>query len=517
MPTMSDAQKHKLLMEQEIARLSGAISRHVAKPHPVSYHPYSGRSIRGRGSFRGKGSTHGLDLRGKNKLVQPAVKPNEVNPTSLTHATPPALAFANGVNIPDDGDERQKVELEAGEVVQEMLDKANDPGERNWVTKTSKKGNMSLMTVEKSQELKSKPRQLKHRHPRIPPQIQIFTSTPPSSSSADQRRVVIDGVIFQFDEGGQKLVRIGELDSQSSQSSSSRKRPNTPTRRSVRYDGQKYRRTSKGNLVSTSRRAELAKKPCRYYTKTGGWGISGGAKTDAYWFSGVAVLSRLSHNTPSCLHFQATSSCKNLNCLYPHVKVSPDAPVCEAFANDGWCDKVEGTCGDLHIWECEEWRKTGKCSKNGKCGLRHVFRSTGRGNTSTKQLVDSTETRSKDSTINLEKRPIPALSQFENSLQSSISIESMGNDRVPSMEDENRVNVNVEAFENQVDFIGLELGIPSSPVNSDEVGSGGDVESESGSGSGFGFGSGSYESSDESGSNDESEEEEEEPNVEVTH
>ncbi|EIW71909.1 hypothetical protein TREMEDRAFT_58043 [Tremella mesenterica DSM 1558] len=462
MPTMSDAQKHKLLMEQEIARLSGAISRHVAKPHPVSYHPYTGRSIRGRGSFRGRGSTHGLDLRGKNQLVQPAVKQNKMETNSLTRATPPALAPANGVKIPDEGDERKKVELEAGEVVQEMLDKVDDLGEQNWVTKTSKKGNMSLMTVEKSQELKSKPRQLKHRHPRIPPQIQIFTSTPPSSSSADQRRVVIDGVIFQFDEGGQKLVRIGELDSQSSQSSSSRKRPNTPTRRSVRYDGQKYRRTSKGNLVSTSRRrrwsqaddsAELAKKPCRYYTKT-----------------------------------------------------------------DGWCDKVEGTCGDLHIWECEEWRKTGKCSKNGKCGLRHVFRSTGRGNTSTKQLVDSTETRSKDSTINLDKRPIPALSQFENSLQSSISIESMGNDRVPSMEDENRVNVNVEAFENQVDFIGLELGIPSSPVNSDEVGSGGeDVESESGSGSGFGFGSGSYESSDESGSNDESEEEEEEPNVEVTH
>jgi hypothetical protein len=35
----------------------------------------------------------------------------------------------------------------------------------------------------------------------------------------------------------------------------------------------------------------------------------------------------------------------------------------------------------MHVWECGEWRETGKCSRGGKCGLRHVLRAEkGRGN-----------------------------------------------------------------------------------------------------------------------------------------
>jgi hypothetical protein len=56
------------------------------------------------------------------------------------------------------------------------------------------------------------------------------------------------------------------------------------------------------------------------------------------------------------------------------VKVAEDAPVCDSFARDGWCDQEEGRCPKLHVWECGEWRETGKCSRKGKCGLRHVLR-----------------------------------------------------------------------------------------------------------------------------------------------
>jgi hypothetical protein len=84
------------------------------------------------------------------------------------------------------------------------------------------------------------------------------------------------------------------------------------------------------------------------------------------------------HNTPSCIHFQATSSCRNgSSCIYPHVKVAEDAPVCEAFARGGWCDQPAGTCPELHVWECGEWRSTGTCSRGAKCGLRHVLRAEG--------------------------------------------------------------------------------------------------------------------------------------------
>ena len=78
---------------------------------------------------------------------------------------------------------------------------------------------MSLMTVEKryfhlygciiamlmnSNVLASKPRL--PRQPKVPPQIQVLNST---TGPSGPNRVVIDGVIFQFEEGGSKLTRIG--------------------------------------------------------------------------------------------------------------------------------------------------------------------------------------------------------------------------------------------------------------------------------------------------------------------
>jgi hypothetical protein len=62
--------------------------------------------------------------------------------------------------------------------------------------------------------------------------------------------------------------------------------------------------------------------------------------------------------------------------LYPHVKVSDDAKVCQAFVNDGWCDRGE-ECEERHAWECREYSETGECSKGVRCGLMHVLRAKG--------------------------------------------------------------------------------------------------------------------------------------------
>ena len=206
---------------------------------------------------------------------------------------------------------------------------------------------------------------------------------------------------------------------------------------------------------SRSNRENLAKKPCRYYTKTGASGQRHNS-TDSrlslhiffsavsspsfscFWFillsigktgrcnraltcpyahipDRLAICPRYlrstcpndasacplshtpsAHNTPSCLHFQATASCRNApTCLYPHVRVAEDAPVCEAFARDGWCELDEGTCPELHVWECGEWRSKGTCSRKGRCGLRHVLRAeTGKGSTqeAMKEGMDDEET-----------------------------------------------------------------------------------------------------------------------------
>lgn len=50
----------------------------------------------------------------------------------------------------------------------------------------------------------------------------------------------------------------------------------------------------------------------------------------------------------------------------------PDAPVCRAFAMEGYCSKgLE--CRDKHIHVCPEFAETGKCS-NANCRLPHVAR-----------------------------------------------------------------------------------------------------------------------------------------------
>jgi hypothetical protein len=80
---------------------------------------------------------------------------------------------------------------------------------------------------------------------------------------------VIDGVIFQFEQDGGKLVRIGGeglilfCDVLSSLTNVSEVAGgsvspalSTPTRQSLRFGGESYRRTKRGNLISRSRSVE---------------------------------------------------------------------------------------------------------------------------------------------------------------------------------------------------------------------------------------------------------------------
>lgn len=87
---------------------------------------------------------------------------------------------------------------------------------------------------------------------------------------------------------------------------------------------------------------------------------------------------KLSHspnpfNMPHCVHFQK-GLCKNDPCMYIHVRTSADAPVCKAFAMEGYCQK--GTeCLEKHVHVCPEFAETGKCS-NANCRLPHVAKRT---------------------------------------------------------------------------------------------------------------------------------------------
>lgn len=72
---------------------------------------------------------------------------------------------------------------------------------------------------------------------------------------------------------------------------------------------------------------------------------------------------------PHCSHFQR-GKCDRVNCPYPHVRVSPQASVCKAFALEGYCAKGEN-CKNKHIHVCPDFAETGKC-ENATCKLPHV-------------------------------------------------------------------------------------------------------------------------------------------------
>ncbi|KAG9237268.1 hypothetical protein BJ875DRAFT_454220 [Amylocarpus encephaloides] len=88
--------------------------------------------------------------------------------------------------------------------------------------------------------------------------------------------------------------------------------------------------------------------------------------------------------TPACLHF-AKGHCSNPQCRYSHVRVSPSAPVCRAFAVYGYC-KRGADCEERHVHECPDFSSTGTCPTKG-CKLphrhkAHVMRNANRGEVS---------------------------------------------------------------------------------------------------------------------------------------
>jgi hypothetical protein len=80
------------------------------------------------------------------------------------------------------------------------------------------------------------------------------------------------------------------------------------------------------------------------------------------------------HRVPACHHF-LRGNCTNDACRYPHVHVSPAAPVCRPFAILGFCAKGS-ECDKRHVYECPDYANTGFCAnrESGKCALPHPDR-----------------------------------------------------------------------------------------------------------------------------------------------
>lgn len=77
------------------------------------------------------------------------------------------------------------------------------------------------------------------------------------------------------------------------------------------------------------------------------------------------------HRSPTCMHF-LRGRCSNPECRYAHIRVTPGAPVCRAFATLGYCEKG-AECEERHVHECPDYANTGVCHKK-RCKLPHVDR-----------------------------------------------------------------------------------------------------------------------------------------------
>lgn len=71
------------------------------------------------------------------------------------------------------------------------------------------------------------------------------------------------------------------------------------------------------------------------------------------------------------MHF-LRGRCSNPECRYAHIRTTPGAPVCRAFATLGYCEKGE-SCEDRHVHECPDYANSGVCHKK-RCKLPHVDR-----------------------------------------------------------------------------------------------------------------------------------------------
>ncbi|KAI8393823.1 uncharacterized protein BYT42DRAFT_640945 [Radiomyces spectabilis] len=247
------------------------------------------------------------------------------------------------------------------------------------------------------------------------PGVGVPTTVSRSINAAGQETVTVNGV--SYIDKGNKLVRQGHVGSTPAprvlvkRLSKSNKYNNMVLgkRPRIRTEKKRHVRSKKGNMVlmrepeGYTRQGrsgkslvlntkKMQKQYCGFYTRYGKCpnGPSCLFKHDP---ARRAICPRflnkrckkpagqckLSHTPtpnimPHCVHFQR-GRCSNDDCPYPHVRVSPDAPICRAFATEGYCPKgLE--CPQKHVHVCPEFAETSKCS-NANCRLPHVTRRTG--------------------------------------------------------------------------------------------------------------------------------------------
>ncbi|KAJ5183762.1 hypothetical protein N7492_001378 [Penicillium capsulatum] len=209
----------------------------------------------------------------------------------------------------------------------------------------------------------------------------VATTAQPSAG----HQILVNDVPFRITNGGSKLVRLSNDPSTAN---------TTPKR--VTVAGVSFVRSKNGNLhrlgAVTSKKPTAVKKRnelCKRFTTTGTC-YKGPTCLYVHDPSKVAICKDFlqtgqcdagiscdlshepsPHRSPTCLHF-LRGRCSNPECRYAHIRVTPGAPVCRAFATLGYCEKGS-ECEERHVHECPDYANSGACNKK-RCKLPHVDR-----------------------------------------------------------------------------------------------------------------------------------------------
>ncbi|CAK3891021.1 Zinc finger CCCH domain-containing [Lecanosticta acicola] len=239
---------------------------------------------------------------------------------------------------------------------------------------------MTKDTYDREQQVKREPQE---KHTRQG----IYRSPTTTNPSASQHRVLeLEGIKFKVAHDGSKLFRVDD--------------PMTAhqeTPKKARITGVDFVRTKHGNLLKLNpakdgKRPVKRKPQCENFTKYGTCSFGPACKFD-HDPTKVAICKEwlrngwckpgancdMSHDSSyhrvsACTHF-LRGNCTNRACRYPHVNVSPSAPVCRPFATLGYCAKGE-QCENRHVCECPDYANRGVCAarEKGKCQLPHIDR-----------------------------------------------------------------------------------------------------------------------------------------------
>ncbi|KAF4768896.1 hypothetical protein N7455_008852 [Penicillium solitum] len=206
-----------------------------------------------------------------------------------------------------------------------------------------------------------------------------------TANPAAGHQILVNDVAFRVANGGSKLIRISNDPSTAN---------NTPKR--VTVADVSFVRSKNGNLhrlgaVAMKKNHTVKKRNelCKRFTTTGTC-YKGPTCQFVHDPSKVAMCKDFlqtgqcaagsscdlshepsPHRSPTCMHF-LRGRCANPECRYAHVRVTPGAPVCRAFATLGYCEKGDA-CEEKHVHECPDYANTGTCNKK-RCQLPHVDR-----------------------------------------------------------------------------------------------------------------------------------------------